>query len=811
MELDRYRPILNNGVYPDTTLEQARKDVSWYKQLGYGGFAINGTTRQPVEDVHDWLPGFLSSCQNYVQAAKELGMNVWIFDEWGYPSGTACGQVLDGHPEYRAKKLRICYDVMLEPGQSVQLPCGEKFVSAAAFPVDYFSFYSPAGKGERVYPQNGMLCYTAAARTRLVAVEWEYLTFVTHVMKKTQPGDATIGTIDILSRDAVARFLQCMHEWYVPAIGDEFGQTVQGFFYDEPEICYNFPYTDELPASFMAQYGYPVEDILPELLAWMPAQSGLISIDGAHQRIKKSFDDYSHAWCDLLARNFYGQIQAWCHVHGLISVGHQDLDNQLPTLRTVSGDFWENNKYNDRPGVDVIWDNIAPDKFNDFPRYAGCAKRTYGKSGAISETFAEMGPSMFPDRMRWCMEHQILRGIDQFFLYTNHSPDDLNVSHFAAAVNDRVTRTANLYNQGKPCARVAVYVPMDNIAFAAAHSDPHLYNSNPQPWQRVDDLARQLCYRPVDYDYLWQGTVETLAARGITTVLLTAETELPATDVGALRSFAAGGGQVLCIGKPCPALEDVAVYCANTAAALEQLPTADLQVAAKQGSAAVSLTACALPGEQRFFLLNESCSPTVLTVSHAAAGVWQLLEPVTGIWQPVDMTADLCFQGCELKILRRMPAKAAQTAPSKPGKALTLTAWDFTGPDEKIQHLPALQPWTALGLGDYTGFAAYETQFDWAGGPALLDLGDVRYAAIVELDGVEYQLPLAPYRLQLDIPAGAHTLRVRVLNSNANRLYAGPDTGRANFAAHYWMLYQFERAYRDCGLLGPVTLTALEK
>ncbi len=809
MELDRYRPILNNGVYPDTSLEKARQDVAWYKQLGYGGFAINGTTRQPVDDVRDWLPGFLTSCQNYVQAAKEQGMNVWIFDEWGYPSGTACGQVLDGHPEYRAKKLRICYDVLLEPGQSVQLPCTEKFISAAAFPADYFSFYSPADKGVRVLPQDGMLCYTASGRTRLVAVEWEYLTFVTHVMKKTVPGDPTIGTIDILNRDAVARFLQCMHEWYVPAIGHEFGKTVQGFFYDEPEICYDFPYTDELPAAFEQACGYSVGDILPELLAWMPAQSGLISLDGAHGRIKKEFDDYSHVWCDLLARNFYGQIQAWCHAHRLLSVGHQDLDNQLVTLRTVSGDFWANNVYNDRPGVDVIWDQIAPDKFSDFPRYAGCAKRTWGKSGAISETFAEMGPSMYPDRMRWCMEHQILRGIDQFFLYTNHSPDDLNVSCFAAAVNDRVTRTANLYNQGKPCAQTAIYVPMDAIAFAAAHSDPHLHNSDPQPWQRVDDLARQLCYRPVQYDYVWQGTVETLAARGITTVLLAGETELPAADITALRAFCAGGGQVLCIGKPCTALEDAALYCPTVRAAFDRLPVATLALQPKQGGA-VSMTACILPQEQRYFLLNESAEPAVLAVSHAVAGAWQILEPVSGVWQPVDMTADLHFHSCELKILRRVE----QGSPEKPyvsGAVRQLNDWLFTGPDGKTAPLPALQPWTALGLGDYTGFATYETQFDWGGGLAQLDLGDVRFAAVVQLDGVDYQLPLSPYRLQLDIPAGRHMLRVQVLNSNANRLYAGPDTGRSNFEGHYWTLYQFERAYRDCGLLGPVTLTALQK
>ena len=143
------------------------------------------------------------------------------------------------------------------------------------------------------------------------------------------------------------------------------------------------------------------------------------------------------------------------------------------------------------------------------------------------------------------------------------------------------------------------------------------------------------------------------------------------------------------------------------------------------------------------------------------------------------------------------------------GESTVLGDWNFTGPDAAPKKLDALQPWTELGLEDYTGFAAYETQFAWDGGLCEFDLGEVRFAALVELDGEEIRLPMAPYRFVRQLAAGQHTLCIRVLNSNANRLYSGEDTGRSNFKGHYWMQYQFERAYRECGLLGPVTLTAL--
>jgi hypothetical protein len=168
----------------------------------------------------------------------------------------------------------------------------------------------------------------------------------------------------------------------------------------------------------------------------------------------------------------------------------------------------------------------------------------------------------------------------------------------------------------------------------------------------------------------------------------------------------------------------------------------------------------------------------------------------------------LVFHARELKIFRHMPGEEAQK-PLQRGESTVLTGWSFTGPDETAKKLDALLPWTQLGLGDYTGFATYETQFAWDGGLCEFDLGEVRFAALVELDGEEIRLPMAPYRFARALTAGRHTLRIRVLNSNANRLYSGEDSGRSNFKGHYWMQYQFERAYRECGLLGPVTLTAL--
>ena len=43
--------------------------------------------------------GFIRGC---IKTAKEEGLEVWIFDDWGYPSGTAGGLVCT-NDSFRAK------------------------------------------------------------------------------------------------------------------------------------------------------------------------------------------------------------------------------------------------------------------------------------------------------------------------------------------------------------------------------------------------------------------------------------------------------------------------------------------------------------------------------------------------------------------------------------------------------------------------------------------------------------------------------------------------------------------------------------
>lgn len=415
---NRFKPIMNNHIYDEKiSYEDVLKELKLYIDKGFGGIAINGRSRNFVEDVDAWLPKYFETVKKFCKGAKELGLDMWIFDEWGFPSGSAAGLVLNG--ENRVKRLNKTVDITIEKGKAVSIPVPDRFVSAGAMRVSRFAAYHAEEAAEILKSENGMINYTATEKTRIVIVTYEDTSFHTMEMrdiKNMDLNDPTVGTPDIMDFDTVKGFIRNMHERYKDAIGEEFGKTVKGFFYDEPEIYWEYPYSPGLPQFFKRLHGYDMEEILPELMAYLPCGGIDLSGKGYHRRIQKLFSDYREACTEMLKENFYGQLEEWCHENNLLSVGHQDMDDNIASINTISGDLYKNSSRNDMPGIDVIHADIAPEIFTDFPRYAGSIKRLLNKPGAMSETFGVMGEDMPPNTRRYVMEHQIMRGIDTFFL-----------------------------------------------------------------------------------------------------------------------------------------------------------------------------------------------------------------------------------------------------------------------------------------------------------------------------------------------------------------------------------------------------------
>ena len=61
----------------------------------------------PTNLTPDYLTDeFFELCDYAIKQAKARGMNCWIYDEGGWPSGSACGKVTKSHPEFSVENSR---------------------------------------------------------------------------------------------------------------------------------------------------------------------------------------------------------------------------------------------------------------------------------------------------------------------------------------------------------------------------------------------------------------------------------------------------------------------------------------------------------------------------------------------------------------------------------------------------------------------------------------------------------------------------------------------------------------------------------
>ena len=69
---------------------------------GFGGVVCNVSFKEYLVSDAKW-----KAFTRAVEEAKKAGFALWLYDEKGYPSGTAGGIVLRGHPEWEARGLLI--------------------------------------------------------------------------------------------------------------------------------------------------------------------------------------------------------------------------------------------------------------------------------------------------------------------------------------------------------------------------------------------------------------------------------------------------------------------------------------------------------------------------------------------------------------------------------------------------------------------------------------------------------------------------------------------------------------------------------
>jgi hypothetical protein len=829
-----YRPIIVWAMNDRLDHAELRSQLDGFAACGYGAVMTMPWGALPNEFMDD---DWLDATECILVHAEAIGLEVWIWDDWIFGSGCAGGTVTE-NPAYRARGVQKGIDLIVEPGESIDISVPARTIAAATFDADKFG--NPTGRSVPLDVEaGGKIQFVANVRTRLVLVCWQYVSGFQH--STTSHGefldpaidaaacniyisdDRDDWSVDMLNPAATDEYLARIHEVYRARFSSYFGGTLKGFFYDEPKVPTRQPWTENFVARFEAIKGYDITDFLPEIEIDYMMDAGDHSEFLRPEVVQRAAADYYDVWTTLVAESFYAPVQAWCQRHGVIATGHQLGDNSLEEMKHGGGVLFKNLSYSDMPGIDTISGQIAAGRFFDCPRYVGSVANALGKTRAMSESFAVYGHGVTLHQMRYVCMVQIVRGVNTFFMKLSnynrerskqfHPPElsDVNpiIKHYGQRFCNMTERVAHLMNGGRPDRAVALYIPFD-----------HLYNEDLSFVAATDGVARQLAYNQVDFDYVWDGDIigMTSAAGGI----------------------AAAGGRVYShlLIPPGSRMSDGISARLDELGALREVDAdalRELRRVHHQADACFAVVSENVPvamrrrttksGDAICLFVNESASAETLVIELASQAQVHEFVPDSGEMSCIAQGAAgtpvaIEFDVEQSKMICVEPVAALDAefqAPGAGAEILEITDWVLTLPDARdVTITDAFPDWQDLGFGGYTGVMRYTATFKLVEDCAActLKLGELRHAATVLLDGREAgDAVYSPFVVALgDLSAGQHSLEIRVLNTSANTVY-GDQARYDELAAQGAFKGTYETIYRRLdleklrsGLFGPVRL-----
>ena len=207
-----------NGDLNDGELERQLNDF-----LSHGVRAVVLHPRVGVPESLCYLSdAFLDRIETIVSFAAAHGMRVLLYDEGMYPSGSAHGMVVQENPAYAARGLclRASGDAPEEGDKTLArialVRSGEGFVPGSARVLE----------PEEVPSADETECRLVAGFTRGT---------IRGIHENEDDGQPNApAAADLLNAEAMQAFIRLTHQRYYDRLKPYFGETILGFFTDEP-------------------------------------------------------------------------------------------------------------------------------------------------------------------------------------------------------------------------------------------------------------------------------------------------------------------------------------------------------------------------------------------------------------------------------------------------------------------------------------------------------------------------------------------------------------------------------------------------
>lgn len=505
-------PSREFGIVPfwfwngEMSYEEIEYQLKEYKDKGCPGLYIHarfGVREELGYMNEDWL----DRVKFTIEKAQEMGLQIWVYDEYNWPSGT-CGQtVMRDHPELTNVYLELVDGDL--PGQFFTFMEGTD------------SRYNDLEQSEPVYAcaikledmKNGRyeivdlmpsLSFDKVITWEAPKGPWKLFYFIER--KST-------WYADVLNPETTKKFLEYTHERYKAYLGKDFSKQVKGFFTDEPAMHYfetgrdNFiiPWTKKMFKIFRERNGYDLKQNLPKLF---------FDCGGDTEQVRY---DFWSTLTDQYEKAYFKQIADWCEDNDVIFTGHLLYEESLRLHSRVDGNLFKHLRHFDMTGVDHLYPRIGTREMEDEHVALKIASSAAHQNGSVRLVSESMGGSYWDctmERMKWIGDWEYVLGVNQFiphgFHYTieGERKRDWPPSMFCqftwweqyGLFNDYMTRMGYALSGGDHVAKLAILYPMNSIwANYVPEKRDKIGNTIENDFNYMTDRLLRL---HIDFDYL---------------------------------------------------------------------------------------------------------------------------------------------------------------------------------------------------------------------------------------------------------------------------------------------------------------------
>jgi hypothetical protein len=540
--------------------EMDEKEMEWqmkeYHDKGIPGLFIHGRFGEKIGYLSDvWM----EKTKFAVEKAKEIGIDVWVYDEMNWPSGTANRKVPHENPDLRQKYLELCALPVPGPLFTFLEATDDRYVNTgnskpiAAYACSEEEFQTQIKSILDLTPN---LSFNAVIPWEAPEGNWRLLYFLEKEIDYY---------IDALNPDSTKKFLDETHEKYKSAVGKDFGTIVPGFYTDEPAMHYYhvgmanqvIPWTKQMFKIFRERRGYDLKPYLPALFLDMGKDTAKIRYDFW----RTLTEQYSEA--------YYLQIRNWCEENGVLFTGHLLGEEWIWMHARCEGNIFKHLKHMHITGVDHLYPIIGTEETPDQHvalKIASSAAHHFGSTRLLCESMGGTYWDCTLERMKWIANWEYALGVN---IFNNHGyhysiegerkrdwPPSQFYHHtwwkYYNYFTEYMARLGHILSGGKHVAKILVLYPI-NSAWTnykpSGSSD--VFNLIQSEFNFLTDALLRLHYDFdfVDEDILNEAAIENgkikIRDEEYSLVILPPVTHIKADTFDTLKKFTGKGGKII--------------------------------------------------------------------------------------------------------------------------------------------------------------------------------------------------------------------------------------------------------------------------